>query len=172
MREWRKVPDWPYEISDFGDVRRADNGRPRKSVRHKLGYMVVKLNSNRRYRTFYINRLVCELFHGPPPSAGYHAAHLDGDVTNNYVGNLCWVTPKENTAHKRGHGTFPSGDQQPRRVLSSASVAEMRKRYDELPRTTTGRVKLGELIRLAAEYGVHKTTIYAAVKGKSWRNVV
>jgi hypothetical protein len=43
-------------------------------------------------------RLVLEAFVGLPPTAEHQADHIDADRLNNMVGNLRWLTAKENIA--------------------------------------------------------------------------
>ena len=58
--------------------------------------------------TRYVHRLVLEAFVGPcPPNC--QALHVDGNVANNWLHNLRWGTPKENTADKYRHGTVLFG---------------------------------------------------------------
>lgn len=43
-----------------------------------------------------VHRLVCEAFHGPPPSPKSVVIHLDENALNNEAQNLKWGTQKEN----------------------------------------------------------------------------
>ena len=52
--------------------------------------------STRFYGNLKIHRMVCEAFHGLPPSDGMVVIHLDEDGTNNRPENLRWGTQKEN----------------------------------------------------------------------------
>ena len=61
-----------------------------KTARHKY-YKVVC-----RGRNYKIHRLVCEAFHGPPPSGKPIVIHIDEDAKNNKPENLRWGTQKEN----------------------------------------------------------------------------
>ncbi|CAJ1339614.1 unnamed protein product [Effrenium voratum] len=61
--------------------------------------------SNIQGKQYYVHRLVARAFHGPPPSAEHtQVNHLDGDRANNWVNNLQYATPSENSAH--AHATF------------------------------------------------------------------
>jgi hypothetical protein len=52
-----------------------------------------------------VHRLMCEAFHGPPPSDDAVVRHLNGIRTDNRPENLRWGTPAENTADMLRHGT-------------------------------------------------------------------
>lgn len=60
-------------------------------------------DGKRRWRR--VNRLVCEAFHGAPPSSRHEACHKDGDRSNNRSDNLYWGTPEKNYEDKEAHGT-------------------------------------------------------------------
>lgn len=111
MEEWRPLPDWPYEVSNLGRIRRAKSGRTTRKNRvlrpsaTKSGHLTTTLNDHPRKRTARINRIVCEVWHGPPPTPQHEAAHLNGDPMDNRPENLAWTTHRENEHHKTLHGT-------------------------------------------------------------------
>jgi HNH endonuclease len=72
----------------------------------KNGYLSIQLG---RARRALVHRLVLEAFVGKAPQ-GMQCAHADGNRANNALGNLRWVTRKENEADKLRHGTRLSGD--------------------------------------------------------------
>ena len=49
-----------------------------------------------RGRTFKVHRIICEAFHGPPPSQSHVVMHLDEDGGNNVPENLAYGTQTEN----------------------------------------------------------------------------
>lgn len=73
-----------YEVSNYGNVK--VNG-VLITLRMKTGYKMAG--------TFFVHRAVAELFI-PNPENKPCIDHIDTDRTNNYVGNLRWVTHKEN----------------------------------------------------------------------------
>jgi hypothetical protein len=126
----------------------------------RYGYANVRLNANGRQTWKKVNRLVCEAWHGPPPTPQHHAAHLDGDQLNNTPGNVAWKTPKENAADKRSHGSRMnnggmSGETHPAARLTPDEVAAIRS--STLPSRA-----------LAAEYGVSQPHIVRIKNGQKW----
>ena len=61
------------------------------------GYLRVTLGG----RAWMIHRLVWQHFRGPIPP-GYQINHIDGNKSNNAIGNLELVTPSENARHAWG----------------------------------------------------------------------
>lgn len=96
--EWRPVDGFSYEVSSLGRVRRGNRIlTPRV---HGHGYHRVSLCGAGKPKDAYIHRLVCLAFHGPAPSAEYHADHIDGSRDNNAASNLRWLSPVENRARR------------------------------------------------------------------------
>lgn len=116
---WLAVPGYEglYEVSDIGEVRSRDrkcNGNTSGIARGKLlrgyidrdGYRIVSLSSKGGVKQkFRAHRLVLEAFVGPCPE-GCLARHLNGNPLDNWVENLAWGTPTENSADMIRHGTF------------------------------------------------------------------
>jgi len=103
--EWRRVPGWPYEVSDDGQVRRVGASKPRKSFIAQNGYIILTLCDGPRTRTFTVHRLMARAFFGEP-EGGQQVRHLDGNQKNNVIANLAWGTQAENVADKVRHGTM------------------------------------------------------------------
>src|SRR5690606_21072092 len=114
--EWKEIEGFPeYEVSSLGRVRSfwkrgckpqiTDSPRVLKPVDNGKGYLQVGLYLGGKVYKQLIHRLVCEAFHGEPPTPEHEVAHWDGDRSNNAVGNLRWATPAENMSDKKRHGT-------------------------------------------------------------------
>lgn len=149
-----------YEVSDQGDVRNAVTKTVLRPTSGRDGYLTVGLyvaGGWRQHKRRLIHNLVCEAFHGPRPPK-MHAAHIDGQNTNNTPGNLAWVTPRENCAHKILHGTAIRGERSKNAILTDALVRQIWN-SPLLPGA------------LAKQLGLNAHTIEGVRSGKSWRHV-
>lgn len=169
QEQWRAISGFDYEVSSFGRVRRATcfkqfpAGYVLKCRRDKDGYPVVALARKGGYRYAKISVLVAEAFIGTKPSFKHHAAHWDGDKTNNRSTNLRWATPSENEKDKtrQGKRADTRGEKHPMHVLTEAKVRQIR-----LDRKAGIPVK-----EIAAAYGVGRLTVYDVVRGVTWTHV-
>lgn len=101
--EWRAVADWPYQVSNLGNVRRlagtknnwkaVGNLKIQKIGRTGRQYAGVLLSNNGRHKTFYVHHLVAAAFMGPTPE-GMEIDHTDGNRLNCHVVNLEFKTPR------------------------------------------------------------------------------
>lgn len=77
---------------------RLVRGQPlRPHRRHKGERWRVTLSRNGVRSDHDLADIVLEAFEGPPPEAGYHAQHLDGDLNNNNLTNLVWAAGRTKT---------------------------------------------------------------------------
>jgi hypothetical protein len=103
--EWRVIPGFErYEISNFGNARRVADGTELTGQVIRGGYRSYNLTNENGPRAMRAHRLVMFAFVGP--ASGDLVRHLDGDATNNYVGNLAYGTYSENTRDALRHGTL------------------------------------------------------------------
>lgn len=166
MEIWRIIDCAPdYEVSNLGRVRRTyfrRTGEPRilRPGTGPGGYLLFGLTTNSKLKTLRANRLVCEAFHGPPPSPKHVAAHNDGSCDNNRADNLRWATPKENIADKRIHGTHIEGERHFRAKLTQEAVREIR-----------GHMERGSCNADAKRLGVSRSTVSRVRAGKAWGHV-
>ena len=72
-------------VSNLGRFRRGGSDKPQ--VLGPSGR--IEINGE----MYFVDRLVCRAFHGPPkPGESWEVVeHLDGDFNNNRVENLAWV---------------------------------------------------------------------------------
>jgi len=113
---WKKIEEWPYEVSDWGRVRSLSRtiyrvrGRYRgkkwtykgrilkPGIFPKYGYWIVVLNRLGKCRTVNVHQLVAEAFL-PPRPCGMEVNHVDGDKANPHYTNLEWKTHARNMQH-------------------------------------------------------------------------
>lgn len=111
MKEiWKDIKGYEglYQVSNLGAVRSLphDVVCKNKRILHfdgrtlslsfcRGGYLAVVLCKEGSPKTFRVNRLVAESFVSNPQKKP-HVDHIDGCRTNNYAGNLRWVTHAEN----------------------------------------------------------------------------
>lgn len=160
---WRDAVGYGgYQVSDMGRIR---SGLVRKGCWKiinghvtKYGYRIVSMYAGTKTR--FVHRLVLEAFVGPPPLPypEIQAAHLNGNKLDNRLENLKWCTPKENTSHKKIHGT--------ERYCEERAFAKL---TYEKAKTIRARHAAGESCpKIARDYGVGDETIRRVVIGKRY----
>jgi hypothetical protein len=174
QEQWREVPGYEglHAVSNLGRVKRlrqrAVHGRMPGLQTLTLrpdGYLVVSLrNAAGKHRNWLVHRLVLTAFVGPQP-ASMHGAHVNGDRADNRLANLAWCTPKENEAHKAGHGRLPQGERNGCSKLTDETVLAIRREY-------AWRSPTRGCLPLARKYGLSFQHFAAIVKGDSWRHLL
>ena len=171
-QQWRSVDGFSgYEVSDLGHVRSLVRKAPKllteRADRH--GYIRVRMWQCGRQYWRSVHSLVLIAFVGPKPSEHHQAAHYDGDIKNNRLPNLRWVTPLENSDDKRRHGTMALGESNGQSILRAEDVSHIRLHY----KTPISRndPSWGYCTKVAKTYGVSLTTITRIVKRRTWQHV-
>ncbi len=163
---------WPYEVSDFGRVRRSEPAagpRPGRTFVGKIlkpspdrgGYLQVSLFQSDKIKYPYIHRLVLEAFVGPCPEK-HQTNHLDGVKHNNRIENLEWVTARANNTHAYQMGLrsafTPKGSKNGSSKLTENDVFEIRRRLAQ-----------GELQKdVALDFRISRSTISNIATGRRW----
>ncbi len=170
MKElWKPVEDWPYMISNFGQIKsvntfmKKNNGRIMKGWITLGGYKVVQLcNTTKKRRVTTISRLVALAFIANPFQKS-EVNHKDGNKLNNFYLNLEWVTPSENIIHayRKGLMSAPKGEDCRLAKLTWLQVEEIRRIYKENPHITY--CGLGEI------FGVKGNAIKKIIRRITWK---
>jgi hypothetical protein len=99
VNEWREIAGFPnYRVSNLGHIWNRRFNRPINTSDARRGFTTYKRvtlfkENTRHYKS--VHRIVAEAFL-PNPTGLSQVDHLDGDASNNAVGNLEWVTGSTN----------------------------------------------------------------------------
>jgi protein gp37 len=157
--EFRSIDGFPgYFVSSYGHVysdRRGDRRRLKPDA-GKQGHLRVPLfrdGGPRHGERMLVHRLVLVAFDGLPPSKDSQGRHLDGNPSNNAIGNLTWGGQSENWEDSKRHGSF--------------------RRYCKLTKAQVVEIKLrggnGEsAYSIAKDFPVSDTQIRNILKGDQW----
>ena len=115
LEQWKPVPDWPYEASIDGQVRRIPWLDARGCLhiggivaqcsdkRKGKGYLYANLRDGHRHRRAAVHILVLEAHRSLRPGPGVEGCHDNGIRTDNRLVNLFWKTKPENRADRERH---------------------------------------------------------------------
>lgn len=176
-REWRPIKGFEgfYEVSSDGLVRGLDRyvpgrisgtkrfarGKILTAVEDGYGYPFVVLNMNGTKKTKKVHQLVAETFIGR--EKGKQVNHKDGNKQNNCVGNLEYMTAKENTWHSiEVLGNRRDCENHWHSKITQKQVDKMRRMY------ATGEYTQNQLSKI---FGIHRGQISKIVNYKSWINI-
>lgn len=183
VEEWRVISDFPaYKISNLGRVRRFICGLKNHKCRilkpyiGNHGYSVISLVKNKIHKKFLIHRLVCEAFHGKPPTKQHQVAHNDGTRTNHNADNLRWATRSENMEDSRLHGTMAIGSKHGRTVCPEKNPRGEKHGHSKLKNSDIKNIRAfdnyrGSGVYLASIYKVSTATISIIRSGKIWKHL-
>lgn len=95
---WKPITDYVglYEVSSEGRVRNVKTGKILKPKNNRRGYLFVGLHKNGAIKNRYIHRLVAQAFI-PNPNKLPEVNHKDEIKANNNLGNLEWVSHRDNS---------------------------------------------------------------------------
>lgn len=162
MERWAKVPGWPeYEASTEGRIRRES--RVLTCSVNKKGYRTVSFSRSSAVTCRNLHSVILETFVGPRPE-GKECCHNNGVRADCRLANLRYDTRSGNARDRRAHGTarFPfdtRGERNCNARLTESDVRAIRSR------------KRAPIAMLAREFGVHPSTMYLVVSGKTWGHV-
>lgn len=97
---WKPAPGFEdnYEVSNFGRIRNSATKKVLVVTPNKKGYVVARLSVHNVKYSIKMHRAVAIAFI-PNPNRKPQVNHIDGNKSNNNVGNLEWATNGENQKH-------------------------------------------------------------------------
>lgn len=157
-----------YAVTEDGKVFSHCANAFRKTPIGKRGYPVVSIrDENGKPRLMTVHRLVAKTFI-PNPNNLPEINHIDGDKTNNHVGNLEWVTRRENDAHARATGLHKSdGDKAVIQLKDGIEIARFKSASEASRKTGIGRSAISNVCRGYVWNGRHCRT----AGGYGWKYV-
>lgn len=159
--EWRTLDEFPgYEVSEFGQIRNAANGRLRTPINDR-GYNLFVFRIGGRRKSARAHTLVAKAFIGPKPFPRAEACHCNGQKSNNHFTNIRWDTHAANCADKVVHGVSTPGEKNPFSKLEESQVLEIR-------RLAASGVKARDM---SERFGVATHTIHGVIAKRSWKHV-
>lgn len=169
MEIWKDVFGYEdlFQVSNFGNLKSKRTNKILKQHKRKNGYMTVSTRiggRNGKCLCFKVHRLVAQTFINNPENKPY-VNHIDGQKDNNYVDNLEWVTPKENTDHaimiELMRPLPPQDYNKKHRKLTRDQVLYIRRSYVPYDRICGARA-------LALRFNVSKNRILKIISGETY----
>jgi len=101
IEQWLPIPGFPgYEVSNFGAIKSYKQTKIGKLLtlnKNKKGYLQVRLQDlDGAQATKLVHRLVLMAFVPTEGMEHLTVDHIDGNITNNNLSNLRWMTAEEN----------------------------------------------------------------------------
>ncbi len=171
--QWRFVTDnRDYEISDFGNVRRATHakgtavGRPLIPRVTSHGYPMVTLCGPGKARTAKaVHRLVAEAFLERDP-ARPNVNHKNFDKADCRAANLEWVTQRENILHAVAGGRFPVFDRK------GVKNGNSKLTDDDVRAIRDMRERWVDVATIADRFSISQYTVWEIAARRQWRHVI
>lgn len=168
MENWLPVSGYEglYEVSDCGNVKSLNYNHTGKSKvlalkSHKSGYKTVMLCDKSGHKNKSVHVLVASAFL-PNPENLPCVNHIDGNKSNNFVGNLEWISRKGNTQHAIATG-----------LRADSNMRGRTGSLNPLSKPVAQYTKSGDLVKVwsgyseaARAYGCKPCTIINCAKGR------
>jgi hypothetical protein len=167
MEVWKSVPDYEmYEVSNEGRIRRWL--KTSKTWRYiepttysNAPYKMFTVSKNAQSTKRYLHRILAQLFiPNDNPSVNIDVCFKDGNIANTDLQNLYWSNQDARMKRRLAEGKYdPTSFNSKLTAVDVATIRWMRHH------------KTMSYKELAEYYGVHPWTIYACVKGITWKSV-
>lgn len=172
---WKEINGYEgkYQISNFGNVRGIKKNLLKCHINNWGYYAISFLYKNKR-KTHLIHRLVAEHFI-KKINGKFYINHIDGNKLNNTIGNLEWVTHKENVNHAIEIGLTNDrnlkNSKRMKRLNSENSHNAILREKDVLTIRKLYKTKMYTQKQLGEKYNVCRSTIGKIVTFKNWNKL-
>jgi len=153
--------DARYEISRDGIVRNKKTKAIKSQYVSSTGYYMVSISRDNKSNPYRVHRLLANNFIDNPLNLR-EVNHIDGDKLNNKLDNLEWVSHFGNMRHAFSTGLANNtGTRNGMSRLDDDKVSEIK----QLLKSGVSQYKI------AAKYGVSRSTILKIKLNKTWNHV-
>jgi len=163
-----------YEVSNYGRiVSYTQDIKDGTFIKGGVlrGYPTLPLRPFGKSKTFYVHKLVAELFLPKTQPDQQYVIHLDFNKSNNFVSNLQWANKDQMFAHQQENpSVIESREKQKGRKtvqghkLNATQVMRLKKKINDPNRKT--RLKM-----LAKQFGISEMQLYRIKSGENWAHV-
>ncbi len=164
-----------YAVSNYGRVVSfcADDMSDAVKVKGGTlkGYKTLPLRPFGRSTTFYVHKLVAEMFIDKSSPDMKFVIHLDYNKCNNFVDNLRWANKKEMFEHQQGNPSVLEGRKKMKArkncegaKLTDTQVMLLKKRISDPHRKT--RLKI-----IARQFGISEIQLHRIKRGENWSHI-
>lgn len=158
---WKSIPGFSrYEINQLGVIRNTVTEKVMKQRLNMSGYWCLNLVNDKGagHKYLSVHRALALAFI-PNPLNKPCINHINGVRGDYSLNNLEWCTYSENTKHSFRLGiSNHKGERNSKSKLTREDVGKIKARFKIVQNKSL----------LAREFGVHVTTIYDIVTGRSW----
>jgi protein gp37 len=138
IAETMPVPGFPGYTASVAGVITGPRGVLSPDTNKETGHQRVTLYIDGERHRRLVHHVVLDAFGEPRPSTDAEARHLNGDASDNSLGNLLWGSQEHNWADRIEHGNEQSYTKvgwlevflMRRAVLAGATVTSMASRFD------------------------------------------
>ena len=169
---WKDIPECEgnYQVSTLGRIKSFTIKKSGVLTEKILSagndtYLHISLFRKKQNRTCFVHRLVAMAFI-PNPQNKPEVNHKNGNKYDNRVGNLEWVTPKENIRHAYAMGLFDNA--LPKRRGEACSFSKLTEMKILEIRSLAGVHSQYFLGRI---FNVHQTMIGKIIRRTSWKHI-
>jgi len=135
------------------------------------GYPTLPVRPFGKSKTFYVHKIVAELFLAKSKEDKEFVIHLDFNKTNNYIENLKWANKEEVYHHQKNNPfVIQAREDQKKRLtvqghkLNATQVMRLKMKIFDPNRKT--RLKM-----LAKQFGISEMQLYRIKSGENWGHI-
>lgn len=173
FEQWRKVTsqkvgediiDDRYIVSNFGRVYDVIYKKFLNIyISNQSGYCTVRiLKKDGTARHFYVHRLILMVFDYNFNYNNLQGNHIDGDKQNNWINNLEWATPQQNSQHAIDTGLNPCKGENCRFAKITNEQAE------KIAQLLTTSMKHKDIANIV---GCSPDTVECIMQGLTWKDL-